>query len=530
MIKNNYHIIKKKIESIPEILKGGIITFFLSIILVTVINFFSPSLGFSLDLVQNIFLGLSLFFIITILWSVPIIIKYRKSLDYIIKAKKHPIFPYMKKQIKKTYETIIKEISGINGAKIYPEDMNNLTEALFESGRGEYIGVESNLPSTYFEKYPNYLDYHKKYLQKKQKKGARILIAKDGATMYDDSIMNATPYRKFVNWHKENKVELLWIDRDKATNIKNKLKLESTDIGLWKKSFAALFKTEDEYINVKLLENSDRFKKAKEYIENIVENATKLELETTLLSDKLVKCWDEYVGDISIRHKTIGSILLNELKVYQNYQGRILDAAAGMGYEGLFLLENNFDVTFNEADLGFNEKLKEKIEGKGYKVDLGKVDWRDLSKHYKENYKAVLVLGNSLCMLSGEENRKKCIEEFHKILSTGGKLIIDLRNFSKIEKKIIEDNEYIRTKKVMYNGKFIDFKITKRDDKYISFDFFKTQGEEEIGNIPAEMIKDVEFKNILKKVGFKIEKIYSDFQEGYEEDAEIYTYIAIKVT
>lgn len=449
-------------------------------------------------------------------------------------ASNHPLKSYIYKQLKDLDQKINKlETTGL---KLNKEDVLSFSKYFFQGASGPYIGIESNLPSTYFELYPTYLAENEEYLKiltpEERIVTKRILIARSAGDMRTDAIMHPHLYKHFIDWHTENKVGLYWIEEDKAKQIMNKYKTESTDIAYWEQNYAVEFMPNGEKkdVKIKLLRREALgFEKVKKYVEEIIRSSQLLTLDTKklpILPEEVVQHWDGYIGSLRFRENTIGKILIAELKPAD---GRILDAAAGSGYETILLAKKGFDVTANELDPVWNAILRKKISEKNIPVEIYQFDWRKLSSYLKPLYAGITVLGNSLCMVIGELQRKQSLEEIYKIMRQNGKLVIDVRNFDLIIKKIKNGEKYF-AKGVMYACKKMNafLSIESEEERLIRFNFFDTSTEKILGSVIVQALKQQELESQLKRIGFRHIKVFSDLKEGFYENADFYTYVATK--
>ncbi len=419
------------------------------------------------------------------------IVEYIKT-----KIEPSPLKTYAYAELERIHDEILSQVG--KGIRISRDDLEPFVKALFLSAKGEYIGIESNLPSSYFKIYPTFLSAHKKYLSGQKKTGKRILIGKSWEDIYKDALMNPVLYKKFIEWHQENNVELLWITRDKAVNLSKELGIETTDLCFWADSFAASFKANPtQTIDIKLIDQVDSsFANNRQYVARIIKEARALpvqDLEVPIFPEAVAKKWEGYVGDYRVRAETLGKILLKELADFRNFQGRILDAAAGVGHEVTFLNKNGFDVDANEIDSSFREILLEKTKKNSQKINIHHYDWREFGRHFKPVYKGIILVGDSLCMVRKGSNRKKCVKEFYKILSPGGKLIIDTRNFGLIKSTLLEGKEYLG-QGVMYRADKINSTLSIVGSGLMSFDFFYPgkSHDNQIGSIAVEPLQDGE--------------------------------------
>ena len=231
-------------------------------------------------------------------------------MNELFKIEKTPLGEYAVQELKRIAK--LSEEMMSEGVKMNQENVNMLTEALFRSGEGTYFGIEGNLPSEYLKKYPKYLDYHEKYLYNCDDTGMRILIAKD-SDFYNDSIINTASYVNFYNWHKSHDVKLNYIDRNEAEELSKELGLTTTDVGLWKGSFAVFFsqdKSSDSTIINMARKGTPLFEKADNYISRIIDASKELKLEISIMPRELVEKWDGYVG-CDKRTDKFGAFLLD---------------------------------------------------------------------------------------------------------------------------------------------------------------------------------------------------------------------------
>jgi len=139
-----------------------------------------------------------------------------------------------------------------------------------------------------------------------------------------------------------------------------------------------------------------------------------------------------------------------------------------------------------------------------------------------------LLIGNSLSLVKGTEERRKCIKEFFKILAPGGKLIIDERNFDLIKDTLYKNQEY-KGNGIMYPGTLIESKLSRiNSSNLIAFNFYHTDGKSQIGTLVVEALERNELKNMLKEEGFVDIKVYSDLKSGFNPDAHFFAYVANK--
>lgn len=419
--------------------------------------------------------------------------------------------------------------------------LDKLTEMFFRSGRGNYVGIENQLPSGFIDVYPSWLKIHEKYLNNVVN-SKRILIVGSQAQLFNDKMKNPTNFFKFVEWHQENKVGLYYITDKTVNRIKRDFNLESPVVALWEEKYVVVFKHGKDGVRLRAITKRDKkqFSIFEKYVKRVEEAAKEVKPEELMLiAPPLARNWTGYTGSPEER-TPVFSFIEHQLSKYRNH-GTILDVATGIGNEAIHLLKNDFKVELNEVDPTFLRLLQENVENdqllklKGIRFEQLRVhqkDWSRLSDSVQPaSMNAIVAIGNDLCMVTnddGGEQRRRCITEFYAALSPGGTLIIDERNFSKISEKL-QQGESVFGTCILYPGKKVECKIKPTDHKNkLKFDFHL--GNKPIGNIIVECLGRGELKHLLEAAGFNPIVTFSDLRstELPDPNADVYTYIATK--
>jgi SAM-dependent methyltransferase len=202
-----------------------------------------------------------------------------------------------------------------------------------------------------------------------------------------------------------------------------------------------------------------------------------------------------------------------------------------MGCESVYLRKHGYDVVSNEIEEVLADEAN--LFARQMKVTLAprRDDWLDFAdRHESGSFDAILLLGNSLCLLRGVEEMKKAIVGFHKILRHKGILIVDERNFKKIIKNkemLLQEHQYMPPKG-MYLGNKIKATPLEiyQNIKLLVMGYYNMENKQIIGTLDLYMYDENELEEMLKNNGFIIKNIYSDFKEGKDPNAEFYTYVA----
>jgi len=225
-----------------------------------------------------------------------------------------------------------------------------------------------------------------------------------------------------------------------------------------------------------------------------------------MIDISLAEIWDICVKKIYDRKGYIKS--LDALLKREGIE-RIIDPACGTGDPSLELLNLGYSVEFSDSN---EEMLEQFYKNSKYKIRSKLIDWRDLSKYYKNEFDFVLVRSNSLTYaiswskkdLNPDEARKaifESVKNFYQILRENGILYVDL--YSEDEKPhtrnmgliVVNDNVEIWEWIIKY-----DWQSRIRHWKIIREDLLSKEKMEQYSL--SYLIKHQELINMLKKVGF----------------------------
>ena len=238
--------------------------------------------------------------------------------------------------------------------------------------------------------------------------------------------------------------------------------------------------------------------------------------------------WGDFVGWDNRRRGENGS-LVKQLK--EHTARRVLDVALGDGVDTVYLLKQGFDVQANEIDDAFRKKAIENARKQNFEIRPTNLDWCQLEKAYQSaSFDAIICLGNSLTCLFGSETQLAALRQFHQILRPGGVLLIDERNYQ----RILDNREVALSGKLHSSGKYLYTGTTKIKARFVgvSGDLILIEYSHlESGKKAFYKVypfKRGELEGLLKEAGFRIEKKFSDYEEGDRPDADFYQYVCVK--
>jgi glycine/sarcosine N-methyltransferase len=470
-----------------------------------------------------------------------------------------------------------------NGVEFDKERANDFYTYCFQ-GANKYSGTDTYVPSQFItnEMTKTYFRRHTD-LQNKNKKGnhfpesKRFLIVSKDDLVYDYQV-NGDDFIKCIKQHKENGIELYQIEKAFADQFRKQQQLLSPVVGLWPEKYALQFVLGNNNNRTRLsigYPNKPRYSRCKSYFDKLKEKSAKIEYEeekkqlklgselidvekpisTILNNPNLTSLWSDYVN-YDKRLKAEREFLKENFKRFENVNKEkvnILDAAAGIGCETIFLSELGYNVTSNEMSEELQRIAQDKAE-KNYvrdKIIWTKYDWREMAfKFNNEEFDVVLLLGNFLSLILSLKDRKRCLDQFIKILKPGGLLIADERNYPRIKKimaeqgieKLSEQGKKEIFYKNFYSANYIycgtDVKgwpsELKKDGivkfRYERDDAYNNLGEKNEVTLKMHMFKEDELKELLIDAGFNICKEYSDFVEKKYEGADFFIYVVEKPT
>ncbi|HST33332.1 MAG TPA: hypothetical protein VLJ80_07400 [Solirubrobacteraceae bacterium] len=423
-----------------------------------------------------------------------------------------------------------------------------LFDTLFAIGGAPYRGTDRHSPSDYFEAYGWFLEQHGRSLADRPlSSGADLrILTVSPQQLRQDFFEDSSSYLAFREWHKKNGVSLLWVDPGQASELAAQFGLGDADVGLWPR-FALLFyprKDGGVTLGIRFPGQTDHepsYRAVKEYIGRLEAAAQPVDDPDSgieLFGAELASAWGAYV-DVHARMDPRGRVarmLDSEL------QGRtyILDAAAGMGCESVYLLKRGFSVESNEIDPFLALEAEQLAQRHGMSLRLSHHLWETMYATMSGNFKfdATLVLGNALSLVTNAEHRRACIRSFRDVLAPHGILVIDERNYP----QILAQREHIlknplkafgpATKgDVMFQGDQIRGYPAAISPDLIVWDFFLNgpalRGEDlsrrRLGGPLLELypFKRGELLSLLVETGFYRIKVYADLELVAEDINEV---------
>lgn len=113
----------------------------------------------------------------------------------------------------------------------------------------------------------------------------------------------------------------------------------------------------------------------------------------------------------------------------------ILDAACGIGTQTLGLADKGYSVTASDLSAGAIERLKQELDVRNLQANCAVDDLRTLHGRADGSCAAVLACDNSLPHLLTDSEILQALRSAHRVLRTGGLLVLSVRDYAVIERR-----------------------------------------------------------------------------------------------
>jgi SAM-dependent methyltransferase len=294
-------------------------------------------------------------------------------------------------------------------------------------------------------------------------------------------------------------------------------------------------------------------------VEWIEQEATSIGEELPFYPESLSAGWETFCDPAERVKHTMPLIneVINDIgRGREPADVRVFDAATGIGIETIELIKEGFFVAANEIESSLRVAADAYAQRHSVRIPPArfyKSDWLHLDEQHDIGaYDVVLVLGNSLCHLEGEEQLVIAIHQFARLLRPGGALICDERNFGYILDNwddIAKDpwnnfrfNRRAPTDRVMYYGdSILGAPVRRTEQGRVIFEYARVshaeggrvvpEREGKLGTLsmfPFE--KGMMLKALREEAEFASIDIYSDLVKSHDLNgtADFYTYVARK--
>ncbi|ALM75394.1 hypothetical protein TBCH5v1_1477 [Thermococcus barophilus] len=183
---------------------------------------------------------------------------------------------------------------------------------------------------------------------------------------------------------------------------------------------------------------------------------------------------------------------------------RILDLACGFGRHAIQLAELGHEVIGVDIMDGFLEIARKTAEERGVSVKFMKGDMRELD--FENEFDIVLLLFTSFGYFSDEENFK-VLENVHRALKPSGLFVLDVPNRDFVVKHLSPCSVLEKGDDLMIDMSSFDVFTGRMHVRRIII----RNNQRRVVEYSLRIYTYTELIEILKRVGFEIEKVYGGF-------------------
>ncbi len=189
---------------------------------------------------------------------------------------------------------------------------------------------------------------------------------------------------------------------------------------------------------------------------------------------------------------------------------KILDLACGHGRHTIRLAKKGYKLTgvdLSKTLLNSAKKFakKEKVEARFIRNDMRKIS-------FKNEFDAVINLFSSFGYFPQEKENLKVLKVINESLKPGGKFLLDLLNKDRFFKQL----SISKLKKIWWksgNNYILEDISSSRNKKFVNYlTIISPKGKIRHAHAFMRLFDLSEIKKHLEKIGFKILRIYGDYQ------------------
>jgi SAM-dependent methyltransferase len=136
----------------------------------------------------------------------------------------------------------------------------------------------------------------------------------------------------------------------------------------------------------------------------------------------------------------------------------VLDCSCGIGSDAIALARKGLAVTASDGSEDMVAETRRRSEQYGIAMTVAWSQWQDLPNRVPGPFELVLCLGNSFVHTETRANRIAALEGMRKVLSPGGTLIVDSRNWELLYEsrpRIVPARQVIERNGVRCNSLYI---------------------------------------------------------------------------
>jgi glycine/sarcosine N-methyltransferase len=202
----------------------------------------------------------------------------------------------------------------------------------------------------------------------------------------------------------------------------------------------------------------------------------------------------------------------------ENDVGSVLDCACGTGHDLVMFDALGVKASGSDASAAMVERARGNLAKRGLDIPLARVDFRELPRHFREPFDAIVCLSTSLIEVEGEEEILRALRSMHGVLCAGGILVISQGTTDKQWRAkprfipVVNRPDFSRILVIDYLG---------RGARYNVLDLFHGAGRSEFTvwsrEYPLMLLQD-DYATLLKTAGFGEVVFYGNYNfEPYDK-------------
>ena len=119
-------------------------------------------------------------------------------------------------------------LTAAEGVDLDRSELSRLSRICFATFRGSYIGADSNVPTSYYSLYPDYLESQ---VRGRQASGDARFLLVTAEQLVADHRLDSREFETFFRWHVDNQIRLLQVDPQEARSVAKTYGFSGTDVG-----------------------------------------------------------------------------------------------------------------------------------------------------------------------------------------------------------------------------------------------------------------------------------------------------------
>jgi SAM-dependent methyltransferase len=108
---------------------------------------------------------------------------------------------------------------------------------------------------------------------------------------------------------------------------------------------------------------------------------------------------------------------------------RVLDCACGIGADAIALARSGYNVIASDGSASMVAEARRRSRQFGLEINITQSRWQELSERIPGAFDLILCLGNAMVHAETKSNMVSSLEGIKKVLSPGGILVVDSRNW-----------------------------------------------------------------------------------------------------